>query len=101
MSSLKGSLFAITGAASGIGRATTTLIAQQGAILSLADLDVNSLEQFAKELTDNGAVVFWKQVDVRNRDEAEAWIQDTVTHFGRPLDGEKSRKERTKKARLK
>jgi NADP-dependent 3-hydroxy acid dehydrogenase YdfG len=88
MSSLRGKLVAVTGAASGIGRATTDLIAKQGAILSLADVDTKPLEQFAKELTDTGVAVFWKQVDVRNQEEAEAWVSDTVTHFGRPLDGE-------------
>ncbi|KAF2176743.1 oxidoreductase [Zopfia rhizophila CBS 207.26] len=87
MSSLKGRLVAITGAASGIGRATSELLAKNGAVLSLADMDGEAVEQFANELTDNGTVVFWKQVDVRVREQAEAWIGATVKHFGRALDG--------------
>lgn len=87
MSTLRGQLIAITGGASGIGRATSELLAKNGAILSIADMDGKAVEHFAKELTDNGATVFWKEVDVRNRDEAEAWVGDTVKHFNRPLDG--------------
>jgi len=44
-------------------------------------------------LTDNGDDAFWKQVDVRNRKEVDAWIPDTVANLGRLCDGE-SGKER-------
>jgi NADP-dependent 3-hydroxy acid dehydrogenase YdfG len=88
MSSLKGQLIAVTGAASGIGRATSQLLAQSGAILSLADMNGEAVQHLAKSLTDNGGDAFWKQVDVRNREEVDAWIRDTVQIFGRPLDGE-------------
>lgn len=85
---LKGQLIAITGAASGIGRATAELLATHGAHLSLADMNSDTVERFAKELTDNGAAdVFWMAVDVRDRDQVDTWISDTVKHFGRPLDG--------------
>lgn len=95
MSSIKGQLFAVTGAASGIGRAISQLLAQSGALLSLADMDGEAVQQLAKSLTDNGADAFWKRVDVRNREEVDAWIRDTVANFGQLLDGEsgKGRKE--------
>jgi NADP-dependent 3-hydroxy acid dehydrogenase YdfG len=80
-------LFAITGAASGIGRATAELLAKRGALLSLADMDGEAVQQFAKTLADNGVSVISKAVDVRKREEVEAWITETVEHFGRPLDG--------------
>ena len=88
MSSIKGQLFAITGAAGGIGRATSHLLAENGALLSLADKDGEAVEQFAKELTDNGVKVFWKQVDVCDRNVVNEWVENTVRHFGRELDGE-------------
>jgi NADP-dependent 3-hydroxy acid dehydrogenase YdfG len=87
MASISGHLFAITGAASGIGRATTEILANSGALLSLADMDGTAVQHFAKSLTDNGASAYWKQVDVRDREEVEAWVADTVKHFDRPLDG--------------
>jgi hypothetical protein len=88
MASIPGQLFAITGAASGIGRATSELLAKSGALLSLADKDGEAVQRFAKTLTENGTSVYWKQVDVRHRDDVEAWIACTVRHFNRPLDGE-------------
>lgn len=85
---LAGKVIAITGAASGIGRTTSQLLAKLKAKVSLADINGNAVEQVAKELTENGAEVFWKQVDVRNRDQVEEWVCETVATFGRPLDGE-------------
>ncbi|KAF2794903.1 short-chain dehydrogenase/reductase SDR [Melanomma pulvis-pyrius CBS 109.77] len=87
MPSIKGQLVAVTGAASGIGRATSQLLAKNGALLSLADMDEEAVQQLAKILTDNGVDAFWKRVDVSDRKEVEAWVGDTVKHFGRPLDG--------------
>ena len=88
MASITSHLFAMTGAASGIGRATAELLAKSGALLSLADMDGDAVQQFAKTLTDSGVDVIWRAVDVRKREEVEAWITETVEYFGRPLDGE-------------
>jgi NADP-dependent 3-hydroxy acid dehydrogenase YdfG len=88
MASITGHLFAITGAASGIGRATVELLAKSGALLSLADKDGEAVQHLARTLTENGVSAYWKQVDVRNRDEVEAWIAGTVEHFEHLLDGE-------------
>lgn len=88
MASITGHLFVITGAASGIGRATSLLLAESGALLSLADKDGEAVQRFGTELAENGVNVVWKEVDVRNRDEVEEWISGTVEHFERPLDGE-------------
>ncbi|EMD61617.1 hypothetical protein COCSADRAFT_344498 [Bipolaris sorokiniana ND90Pr] len=64
-------LFAITGAASGIGRATATLLVQSGARVSLADKDEASVLQLAQELGENAAGY---KVDVTKSEEVEAWI---------------------------
>jgi|TARA_R110002003_G_scaffold269_1_gene17939 NADP-dependent 3-hydroxy acid dehydrogenase YdfG len=88
MASVAGHLFAITGAASGIGRATAELLAQSGALLSLADKNGDAVQQLVNNLTDNDVFAYGRQVDVRDREEVEAWIAKTVQYFGRPLDGE-------------
>jgi NADP-dependent 3-hydroxy acid dehydrogenase YdfG len=88
MASVAGHLFAITGAASGIGRATAELLAQSGALLSLADKNGDAVQQLVNNLTDNDVFAYGRQVDVRDREEVEAWIAKTVLYFGRPLDGE-------------
>jgi len=81
---IKGNLFAITGAASGIGRATAELLAANGALLSLADKDGEAVLQFAESLGGNA----WAcKVDVTNREEVERWMTDTTRKFGRVLDG--------------
>lgn len=45
----------ITGAASGIGRATALLLAQEGAVLALADLMEDELQMVAREISALGA----------------------------------------------
>ncbi|KAF2034929.1 oxidoreductase [Setomelanomma holmii] len=87
MASLTNHLFAITGAGSGIGRATAELLAKSGALLSLADRDGDAVQRLASKLTDDDVFAYARQVDVRNREEVEAWIAKTVEYFGRPLDG--------------
>ena len=87
MSSIKNKLIAITGAASGIGRATAQLLASHGAILSLADANEESLQHFEGELKKEGVNVITQKVDVRVRTEVDNWIGKTVEHFSKPLDG--------------
>ena len=84
---MKDKLIAITGAASGIGRATAQLLASHGAILSLADANEESLQQFESELKKEGVDVITQKVDVRVRTEVDNWIGKTVEHFSRPIDG--------------
>lgn len=45
MTSFEGKVIAITGAASGIGRATAILLASRGAAVSLADIQEERLQQ--------------------------------------------------------
>ena len=85
---ITGHLFAITGAASGIGLATTQLLAQNRAILSLADKDEEAVQQLSRTLTDSGVSVYGRRVDVCDREEVEEWLLETVEVFGRKLDGE-------------
>ncbi|KAF2496318.1 NAD(P)-binding protein [Lophium mytilinum] len=89
MSSVKGKLFAITGAASGIGLATATLLASQGALLTLADTDDDRLDKLELDLAHpiNGVKVHTRKVDVRDCAQVDSWIADSVRDFGRPLDG--------------
>lgn len=84
---VKDQLVAITGAASGIGRATAELLASSGALLSLADVNGEAVQRVAETLTADGASVLWKKVDVRDAEETDKWVRETVEHFGRKLDG--------------
>ncbi len=71
---LKGKVSIITGAASGIGKATAILFAKQGARLALADIDADGLKQVAKLIADAGATAIIKKADVSNENEVKALI---------------------------
>jgi NADP-dependent 3-hydroxy acid dehydrogenase YdfG len=79
-------VIAITGAASGIGLATTKLLASRGAILALADRNEADLAEIVKEITGAGGQVLSTVLDVRDREAVEGWIRGVVERHGR-LDG--------------
>ncbi|KAI9370401.1 hypothetical protein BJX61DRAFT_535657 [Aspergillus egyptiacus] len=95
MSSLAGKVIAITGAASGIGLATARLLAQQGALLSLADINETQLTKVASSLRHlhpgNGSEtvdpILTTPLDVRSAQACKDWISKTVAHFQQPLSG--------------
>ncbi|KAF2635234.1 3-alpha--hydroxysteroid dehydrogenase [Massarina eburnea CBS 473.64] len=84
--SLKDKVIVITGAASGIGLATTRHFATLGAKLSLADIQPGPLSALEEELTSRGIQVLTRVVDVSSRTAVDSWINDTVAKFGK-LDG--------------
>ena len=69
----------VTGAASGIGRATAVVLSDAGARLVLADRDEDNLEQTLK-MVDEAIVV---PTDVSKQAEVGKLIDDAVSHYGR------------------
>ncbi|KAL8953705.1 MAG: hypothetical protein Q9222_000450 [Ikaeria aurantiellina] len=88
MASFEGKVIIITGAASGIGRATAQLVAARGATVSIADVQKNALTATSDEIkkATPDAKVLEKVVNVASSQEVEAWMQETVSQFGR-IDG--------------
>ncbi len=71
----------VTGASSGIGRATAIAFYRAGARLALAARSTADLEQLAVEFGgDDMAIPF--TLDVANPDQCQALIDRTVAHFG-------------------
>ena len=73
----------ITGASSGIGRATAGLFADAGARLVLAGRDVGTLDLVAEECRARGASVVTVPTDVASEDAVTALADRAVAAFGR------------------
>jgi len=86
MAQLQGKVIAITGASSGIGRATAQECAARGASLSLCDINESALNEVVEEIKSKGVKVIGQRVDVSKSDDVDSWIAATVKHFGK-LDG--------------
>lgn len=82
---MQGKVIAITGGASGIGLAIATRLREQGASISLADVNEVELAKVAKLFGDEDHVLTMK-VDVGDDGQVKAWIDATIAKFGR-LDG--------------
>ncbi|KAK4698089.1 hypothetical protein P7C71_g59, partial [Lecanoromycetidae sp. Uapishka_2] len=84
MTSLEGKVVAITGAGSGIGKATAHLLAARGATISIADINKEPLEAVAKEIQTSNpkARVHHQAVNVTKSSEVAEWLDETVKAFG-------------------
>ncbi|KAL1890782.1 hypothetical protein Sste5346_008107 [Sporothrix stenoceras] len=79
-------VIAVTGGASGIGRATVQLLAAAGARLSIADVQNPQLDCIISEIRASGGDATGYCVDVANPAQVNLWITETRQHFGQ-LDG--------------
>ena len=83
MGKLDGKVAVITGAASGMGRATAIRFAQEGAALVVADLNSQGGELVVSEIAAaNGQAVF-QRTDVSDEADIKAMIDRAVKEYGR------------------
>jgi NAD(P)-dependent dehydrogenase (short-subunit alcohol dehydrogenase family) len=82
MSELGGKVAFVTGAASGIGRASARVLARAGARVMLADIDAEGLEELRSELASGGAEVATSVVDVADPRAVWLAVAQTVERFG-------------------
>ncbi len=73
----------VTGAGSGIGRATAALFAREGAKLVLADLSEEAGRVTLDEITAAGGEAIFVKADVSNGDDVKRMIDGCVERFGR------------------
>ena len=85
MGILDGKRLVITGAGSGIGRATSLLAAEEGASVLAVDL-AESVEETAAAIREAGGRALSVQADVSNEEAVRSFIDRAVSEFG-GLDG--------------
>jgi len=73
----------ITGASSGIGRATALAFAKEGAITVLASRSRDPLEKVAEEIKGFNAQVRVMPTDVSSREQVDALVQSVIKEFGK------------------
>ncbi len=84
MARFDGKVALLTGAASGIGRATTLRLASEGAQVFAVDIDEAGLASTAELVASaGGAAVATARVDVSQRDACHAVVAECVARFGR------------------
>ncbi len=80
--SIEGRVALVTGAASGMGRATAHLFADEGAHVAICDRDAEGLERVAAEIEGAGGRVRARPVDVAAHGAAAELVDAVVGHFG-------------------
>jgi len=80
---LEGKVALITGASSGIGRATALAFAREGTKLVFADVAVERCDDTADSIRQADGEVLCVETDVSKADQVEALIKETVKTFGR------------------
>jgi len=79
---LDGKAALVTGAASGIGRASAKELAARGARVACADLNGAGAESVAKEISQAGGEAFGLALDVADRDANERSVAEVVRRYG-------------------
>jgi NAD(P)-dependent dehydrogenase (short-subunit alcohol dehydrogenase family) len=81
-SRLDGKVAVVTGAASGIGRATAIMLAERGASLVVVDRQRQELEQVQRDITEGGGTALAVHADLSDRSAVEQIVPRTVAAYG-------------------
>jgi 3-oxoacyl-[acyl-carrier protein] reductase len=81
--SLQDRVAVVTGAGSGIGRASAELLAAAGAKVVVADRDLEAAQACVAGIKTEGFDALAVKVDVSQRSEVDALIERAIEHFGR------------------
>lgn len=79
---LEGQVALITGAATGIGRASALLFAQEGAAVAIADINEKDGVETAQAIRDAGGRALFVGCDLRRLDDIQSAVQAAAAAFG-------------------
>lgn len=80
--SIAGEVAIVTGAASGMGRATAHLFGDEGAKVALIDINDEPLQKVVREMTDEGYEAKGWVLDLADEDAVNRVIGEIADHFG-------------------
>ena len=80
---LKGKIALVTGAAQGIGKAVTLLLARHGADVIVADVNLEKAEETAREVQSLGRQSMAVKLDVTRLQDVEATVETALQRFGK------------------
>ena len=80
--SVKGLTVLVTGAASGMGRATALVFAADGANVAVTDISAEATQAVADEIAASGGTAKAWTLDVSDRHNITAVVDDVAAHFG-------------------
>ncbi len=83
MNRVKDKVIIVTGAALGIGRAASCLLAREGARVAITDLQDEEGRKLAKQITEDGGCAEYWHLDVSRADEVREVFTAVKKHFGR------------------
>lgn len=83
--SLDGDVAVVTGAGRGLGKEMATALAEAGADIAIADIDVESARESAEELADDGTDTTAVEVNVTSEESVEAMVETVTDELG-PID---------------
>ncbi len=83
MNTLKDKVALITGGASGIGRATALLFAQEGAAVNIADINTELGRSVVQEIQSQGGHAGFTLCDVTRAEDCRLAVDATLEQFGR------------------
>lgn len=79
---MKGKVALVTGAGSGIGRATAELFAVHGAFVVVADKNLDTAKETLELIKKSGEKGLALEVDISQEDQVKSLIEETVDRFG-------------------
>lgn len=80
---LAGKVALVTGAAQGIGKAVSLLLARNGADIVVSDINLEKAEETAKEVQTLGRKALAVKVDVAKLDDVEKMVEAILGQFGK------------------